>query len=89
MRMPAGQGNGYLYIIISNMYTTRSRSLRLRRFEMSKKVVDMLTAFAAVVALSSWYLVAQGHDKDEQAGTGKSVTVTGCLAIGNSPVSSI
>jgi hypothetical protein len=57
----------------------------VRRFEMSKKVVYMLLAFAVVVALSSWYLAAQVQDKDEQAGTGKSVTVTGCLAKGDSP----
>ncbi len=52
---------------------------------MSKKVVYMLLVFAVVVALSSWYLVAQGRDKDEKAGTGKSITVTGCLAKGDSP----
>jgi hypothetical protein len=52
---------------------------------MSKKVVYMLIAFAGVAALSSWYLVAQGEDKDEQKAAGKSVTVTGCLAKGESP----
>jgi hypothetical protein len=52
---------------------------------MSKKVVYMLLAFAVVVGLSSWYLVAQGQHKDEKAGAGKNVTVTGCLAKGDSP----
>jgi hypothetical protein len=52
---------------------------------MSKKVVYMLLVFAVVVGLSSWYLVAQGQGKDERAGTGKNVTVTGCLAKDDSP----
>lgn len=52
---------------------------------MSKKVVYMLLTLAVVVALSSWYLIAQGQDKDEQRAAGKNVTVTGCLAKGDSP----
>jgi hypothetical protein len=52
---------------------------------MSRKVVHMLLAFAIVIALSSCYLVAQGQDKDNKSGAGKSVTVTGCLSKGDSP----
>jgi hypothetical protein len=52
---------------------------------MSKKVVYMLLTFAVVIALSSWYLIAQAQDKDEQRAAGKNVTVTGCLAKGDSP----
>ena len=50
---------------------------------MSRKVVCMPLIFAVLVALSSCYLLAQAQDKDEQ-GAGKSVTVTGCLAKGDS-----
>ncbi len=49
---------------------------------MSKRVVYVLLVVALVIGLLSWYLVAQ-QDKDEQAG--KNVTVTGCLAKGDSP----
>lgn len=52
---------------------------------MSRKVVHMLLAFAIFIALSSCYLVAQGQDKDDRPGAGKSVTVTGCLSKGDSP----
>ncbi len=48
---------------------------------MSRRVVYALLVIALVVGLSSWYLVAQ-QDKDDQAG--KNVTVTGCLAKGDS-----
>ncbi len=51
---------------------------------MSRKVVYTLLVIALVVGLSSWYLVAQGRDKDEQT-AGKTVTVSGCLAKGDSP----
>jgi hypothetical protein len=56
-----------------------------KEVQMSKKVVYMLITFVVVAALSSWYLVAQGEDKDEQKAAGKSVTMTGCLAKGDSP----
>jgi hypothetical protein len=52
---------------------------------MSRKAVHMLLAFAAIVVLSSAYLLAQAQDRDDKAGAGKSVTVTGCLAKGDSP----
>ncbi len=52
---------------------------------MSKKVLYMLLTLALVVGLSSWYLVAQGQDKDEQNAAGKTISVTGCLAKGESP----
>ena len=52
---------------------------------MSKKVVYTLLVIALVVVFSSWYLVAQGRDKDEQTAAGKTITATGCLAKGDSP----
>jgi hypothetical protein len=52
---------------------------------MSRRLVSTLLVIAVVIALSSWYLVAQGRDKDEQANAGKNMTVTGCLAKGHSP----
>ncbi len=52
---------------------------------MSKKVLYMLLTLALVVGLSSWYLVAQAQDKNEQNAAGKNITVTGCLAKGESP----
>ncbi len=51
---------------------------------MSKKVVYTLLTLALVIGLSSWYLVAQAQDKDEQNAAGKTISVTGCLAKGES-----
>ena len=52
---------------------------------MSKKLIYTLLVFAFVIAFACWYLLAQGRDKDDQTAAGKTMTVTGCLAKGDSP----
>ncbi len=51
---------------------------------MPKKVHRLLITACMLIAVSSWTIAAQDKDKDEQQ-AGKNVTVTGCLAKGESP----